>query len=61
MKSSRNSVKAASVARRFEREGRTLAATNHPHIFTVYDVGPNYLVMELVPGETLPPVFPRVT
>jgi dienelactone hydrolase/predicted Ser/Thr protein kinase len=40
-------------ARRFEREGRTLAAINHPNICTVYDVGPNYLVMELVQGETL--------
>ena len=26
---------------------------NHPNICTVYDVGPNYLVMELVEGETL--------
>ena len=40
-------------ARRFEREGRTLAAINHPNICTLYDLGPNYLVMELVPGETL--------
>jgi dienelactone hydrolase/predicted Ser/Thr protein kinase len=40
-------------ARRFEREGRTLAAINHPHICTLYDVGPNYLVMELIQGETL--------
>ncbi|MEO5740995.1 MAG: serine/threonine protein kinase, partial [Vicinamibacterales bacterium] len=34
-------------ARRFEREGRTLAAIKHPNICTVYDIGPNYLVMEL--------------
>jgi Tol biopolymer transport system component len=26
---------------------------NHPHICTLYDVGPNYLVMELCEGETL--------
>ena len=26
---------------------------NHPHICTLYDVGPNYLVMELVEGQTL--------
>ena len=40
-------------ARRFEREGRALAAINHPNICTIYDVGPNYLVMELVEGQTL--------
>jgi serine/threonine protein kinase len=38
---------------RFEREARAIAALNHPHICTLYDVGPNYLVMELVEGETL--------
>src|SRR6202162_3826193 len=38
---------------RFEREARTISSLNHPHICTVYDVGPNYLVMELVEGETV--------
>ena len=38
---------------RFEREARTIASLNHPNICTVHDVGPNYLVMELVEGETL--------
>ncbi len=38
---------------RFEREARAIAALNHPHICTLYDVGPNYLVMELVEGEVL--------
>src|ERR1051325_5343752 len=38
---------------RFEREGRAISSLNHPHICTLYDVGPNYLVMELVEGETL--------
>ena len=38
---------------RFEREARAAAALNHPHICTLYDVGPDYLVMELVPGRTL--------
>lgn len=38
---------------RFEREARAIAALNHPHICTLYDVGPDYLVMELVDGETL--------
>jgi serine/threonine protein kinase len=38
---------------RFEREARTSAALNHPYICTLHDVGPNYLVMELVEGETI--------
>ena len=42
-----------SLARRFELEGRALASLNHPNICTVHDVGTNYLVMELVGGETL--------
>ena len=38
---------------RFEREARAISAFNHPHICTLYDVGPNYLVMELLDGTTL--------
>jgi hypothetical protein len=38
---------------RFEREARSIAALNHPHICTLYDVGPDYLVMENVEGEPL--------
>src|SRR5258708_7665545 len=38
---------------RFEREARAICSLTHPHICTLYDVGPNYLVMELVEGETL--------
>jgi tetratricopeptide (TPR) repeat protein len=38
---------------RFEREARAIAALNHPNICTLHDVGPNYLVMELVEGETI--------
>lgn len=38
---------------RFDREARAVASLNHPNICTVYDVGPNYLVMELVDGKTL--------
>jgi Tol biopolymer transport system component/predicted Ser/Thr protein kinase len=38
---------------RFEREARAIAALNHPNICTLHDVGPNYLVMELVEGDTL--------
>jgi serine/threonine protein kinase len=38
---------------RFEREARTVAALNHPNICTLYDVGPNYLVMEFVEGAPI--------
>src|SRR3954470_16090068 len=38
---------------RFEREAKAIAQLNHPHICTVHDVGPNYLVMECVEGESL--------
>ncbi len=42
---------------RFQREAKMLASLNHPNIATMYGLeqsnGTNYLVMELVPGETL--------
>jgi len=38
---------------RFEREARAISSLNHPHICTLFDVGPDYLVMELVEGPTL--------
>lgn len=38
---------------RFEREARSIAALNHPHICSLYDVGPDYLVLELVDGVPL--------
>lgn len=38
---------------RFEQERRSIAAINHPRVCTLHDAGPNYLVMELVEGETL--------
>jgi eukaryotic-like serine/threonine-protein kinase len=38
---------------RFEQEARSIAAISHPNVCTLYDVGPNYLVMELLDGETL--------
>jgi serine/threonine protein kinase len=38
---------------RFKEEARAIAALNHPHICTLYDVGPDYLVMEYVEGQPL--------
>ena len=38
---------------RFRREARAVAGLNHPNICTLHDVGDDYLVMELVDGETL--------
>jgi serine/threonine-protein kinase len=38
---------------RFEREARSIAALNHPNICQIYDVGPDYLVMELIEGSAL--------
>ncbi len=38
---------------RFQREAQAVAALNHPNICTLYDVGPDYLVMEYIEGPTL--------
>jgi serine/threonine protein kinase len=42
---------------RFEREARTIASLNHPHICTLYDIGHqdgiDFLVLEYLEGETL--------
>ena len=46
-------ISAEHFTERFEREARAIAALNHPNICTLHDVGPNYLVMELVDGPTL--------
>jgi serine/threonine protein kinase len=37
----------------FDREARAVPSLNHPCICTLYDVGSDYLVMELVEGPTL--------
>ncbi len=46
-------VSAQQFSDRFEREARAIAALNHSNICQVYDIGPNYLVMELVDGAPL--------
>jgi serine/threonine protein kinase len=56
-------IENAEVRARFEREARTISSLNHPNICTLFDVGrapgeagsgdTDYLVMELVEGETL--------
>jgi serine/threonine protein kinase/Tol biopolymer transport system component len=43
----------AQFGARFKREARAIASLNHPHICTLYDIGPNYLVMELLEGDTI--------
>ncbi|MHB8736772.1 MAG: protein kinase domain-containing protein, partial [Terriglobales bacterium] len=45
------------LRQRFEREARTVSSLNHAHICQLFDVGSqdgtDYLVMELLEGETL--------
>lgn len=38
---------------RFANEARAIASLNHPHICTLYDVGPDYLVMEYIDGKPI--------
>jgi serine/threonine protein kinase len=50
-------IENAEARARFEREARVISALNHPHICVLYDLGReggiDYLVMELVDGESL--------
>src|SRR5690348_6202114 len=46
-------VSSGHFGERFEREARAIAALNHHNICALYDVGPNYLVMEYVEGAAL--------
>jgi Tol biopolymer transport system component/tRNA A-37 threonylcarbamoyl transferase component Bud32 len=46
-------VSQENFSQRFEREARAIAALNHTNICTLFDVGPNYLVMEYVEGQAL--------
>src|SRR6202050_3241022 len=48
-------VSADQFTERFEREARAVAALNHPNICQIYDVGPNYLVLEFVDGTPVAP------
>ena len=43
----------AGFSGRFQKEAQAIAALNHPNICTLYDVGPDYLVMEHIEGPTL--------
>ncbi len=45
----------AAFSERFEREAHAVAALNHPNICQLYDVGPDYLVMEFVEGAPIAP------
>ena len=44
---------------RFDREARAISALNHPNICTLHDIGPNYLVMEYIEGDTLSKLIER--
>ncbi len=46
-------VSAERFNERFEREARLIASLNHHNICSLFDVGPNFLVMELIDGPTL--------
>lgn len=39
--------------KRFRREAQAAGALSHPNIVTIFDVGDDYFVMELLEGETL--------
>jgi serine/threonine protein kinase len=43
----------AQFSERFEREAHAVAALNHPHVCQLYDVGPDFLVMEYIDGKAL--------
>ncbi len=38
---------------RFKQEARSIAALNHPNICQIFDIGPDYLVLEYVEGNPL--------
>ncbi len=46
-------------ASRFEQEARAIASLSHPNICVLYDVGPDYLVMEYIEGKPVPGKLPQ--
>jgi predicted Ser/Thr protein kinase len=46
-------VSAERFSERFEHEAQLIASLNHQNICSLFDVGPNFLVMELIEGPTL--------
>jgi hypothetical protein len=46
-------ISRAGFTGRFRREARAVAALNHPNICTLFDLGPNYLVMEYIEGKPM--------
>src|SRR5215469_1756200 len=46
-------IAASRYSIRFQLEAEAISTLNHPNICTLFDVGPNYLVMEFIEGSTL--------
>jgi serine/threonine protein kinase len=46
----------AELSERFAREAKAIATLNHSNICQIYDVGPDYIVMEYVEGAPVTPV-----
>ena len=46
-------IPAAEYYERFQREAEVAGGLNHPRIVKIFDVGPDYIVMELVEGQSL--------
>jgi eukaryotic-like serine/threonine-protein kinase len=44
---------------RFKQEARSIAALNHPYICQLFDIGPDYLVLEYVEGKPLSVSLPE--
>ena len=46
-------VSTKEFSERFQREAHAIASLNHPHICTLHDIGPDYLVMEFIEGSEI--------